>query len=147
MISETSVEANEVPSAKQTFINISMGQGQDQIAMNALKNSCAKGDWLMIQNVHLMTEWMLEIERALKAAGEIKFNVAAVGMDLFNSSQNPKVVSKVNIDCHKDFRCIISSVLQDSIYWRAELNSQAGIRMGKGKYVLTQTTTSCLIRL
>jgi len=66
-----------------TFTNISMGQGQEQKALNALKESATKGNWLMIQNVHLMTDWMREFERALEIA--------------------------VEADCHEDFRCFISS--------------------------------------
>jgi dynein heavy chain len=68
----------------QTFTNISMGQGQEQIAMNALKDSAEKGNWLMVQNVHLMTDWMKEFERALEATVE-------------------------QPECHTDFRCFISS--------------------------------------
>ena len=60
-----------------------MGQGQEQIALNALKDSALKGNWLMIQNVHLMTEWMREFERALEIA--------------------------IEDNCHPDFRCFISS--------------------------------------
>ena len=67
----------------QTFTNISMGQGQEQIAMNALKDCATKGNWLMIQNVHLMTDWMREFERALEIA--------------------------VEEDPHPEFRCFISS--------------------------------------
>ena len=70
-------------SHEQTFTNISMGQGQEQIAMNALKESAKKGNWLMIQNVHLMTDWMREFERGLEIA--------------------------VEDDPHPDFRCFISS--------------------------------------
>jgi len=68
---------------EHTFTNISMGQGQEQIALNALKEAAEKGNWLMIQNVHLMTEWMREFERALEVA--------------------------VDSDPHADFRCFISS--------------------------------------
>lgn len=57
-------------SHEQTFTNISMGQGQEQIAMNALKDCAAKGNWLMIQNVHLMTEWMRVFERGLEVEVE-----------------------------------------------------------------------------
>jgi len=32
----------------QTFTNISMGQGQEKLALNALKDSAQKGNWLMI---------------------------------------------------------------------------------------------------
>lgn len=67
----------------QTFTNISMGQGQEQIALNALKSAATNGNWLMIQNVHLMTDWMREFERALEVA--------------------------VDDDPHVDFRCFISS--------------------------------------
>jgi len=67
----------------QTFTNISMGQGQEKIALDALKNSAQKGNWLMIQNVHLMTDWMKEFERALEIA--------------------------VEENCHPDFKCFISS--------------------------------------
>ena len=70
-------------SKDQTFTNISMGQGQEQIALNALKDSAIKGNWLMIQNVHLMIEWMREFERALEVA--------------------------IEEDPHPDFRCFISS--------------------------------------
>lgn len=66
-----------------TFINISMGQGQEDIAINALKNCAKKGNWIMVQNVHLMTEWMKIFERQLEIA--------------------------IEEDCHPDFRCFISS--------------------------------------
>ena len=51
--------------------------------MNALKDAASKGNWLMIQNVHLMTDWMREFERALEVAVE----------------EGP----------HPEFRCFISS--------------------------------------
>lgn len=55
---------------EQTFTNISMGQGQEQIALNALQQCAEKGNWLMIQNVHLMQEWMRVFERALEVEVE-----------------------------------------------------------------------------
>ena len=67
----------------KSFHNISMGQGQEQIALNALKDAAKAGNWLMIQNVHLMIEWMRDFERALEIA--------------------------IEDDCHPDFRCFISS--------------------------------------
>jgi len=66
-----------------TFYNISMGQGQEKKALEALKKAATAGNWIMVQNVHLMTEWMREFERALEIA--------------------------VDDNCHKDFRCFISS--------------------------------------
>ena len=66
-----------------TFTNISMGQGQEDIAINALIDSAKKGNWIMVQNVHLMTEWMKIFERQLEICQED--------------------------DPHEDFRCFISS--------------------------------------
>jgi dynein heavy chain len=36
------------------FINISMGQGQEDIAIKALHEAGKNGHWIMLQNVHLM---------------------------------------------------------------------------------------------
>lgn len=66
-----------------TFHNCSMGQGQEDIAINHLINSAKEGHWVMIQNVHLMTDWMKTFERQLEICEE----------------ENP----------HEDFRVFISS--------------------------------------
>jgi len=69
--------------ADGTFINISMGQGQEIIADNALKEAGKNGNWVMFQNVHLMQTWMKTFER------------------------NFEIV--VEDGAHKDFRCFVSS--------------------------------------
>ena len=45
------------------FINISMGQGQEQIAIDAMNRQAENGDWLFLQNVHLMPVWTKVFER------------------------------------------------------------------------------------
>jgi dynein heavy chain len=48
------------------FTNISMGQGQEEIAKNEL-NKCAKeGGWIFLQNVHLMQSWLKDLELKLE---------------------------------------------------------------------------------
>jgi dynein heavy chain len=47
----------------EKFINISMGQGQENNAIKALKEAGKVGNWVMFQNVHLMTDWMKDFER------------------------------------------------------------------------------------
>jgi len=64
------------------FENISMGQGQDERAMNSLDKFASTGGWLMLQNVHLMQDWLPALERKLE-------NVAD--------------------GAHPDFRCFISA--------------------------------------
>jgi dynein heavy chain len=66
-----------------TFINISMGQGQETYAIDTLKKAGKEGNWVMFQNVHLMQTWMKSFERNF----EIVLEEGA----------------------HEDFRCFISS--------------------------------------
>jgi len=69
--------------ADGTFINISMGQGQEDYAIKTLKEAGKQGNWCMFQNVHLMQTWMKSFEKNFEEVVE----------------DNP----------HPDFRCFISS--------------------------------------
>ena len=48
-----------------TYHNISMGQGQDIIAMERLEMAHRSGHWVILNNVHLMPRWLLELEKKL----------------------------------------------------------------------------------
>jgi dynein heavy chain len=76
-------EKNNKRAVDGTFINISMGEGQEKPALDALKDSAKTGKWLMVQNVHLMEDWLKDFERALEVA--------------------------CDDDPHAEFRCFISS--------------------------------------
>jgi dynein heavy chain len=67
----------------QTFINISMGQGQEDFSIKTLKEAGKNGNWVMFQNVHLMQSWMKRFEREFEIVLEE--------------------------EVHPDFRCFISS--------------------------------------
>ena len=67
----------------EKFINISMGQGQEQNAIKALKEAGKVGNWVMFQNVHLMTDWMKDFER--------QFEIV------------------IEDGAHEEFRCFVSS--------------------------------------
>jgi len=62
--------ANGKSIADGTFINISMGQGQEEIALNHLTDAGKTGKWAMFQNVHLMQSWMKRFERHLEVVLE-----------------------------------------------------------------------------
>lgn len=49
----------------KNFHNIALGQGQDIIAMNKLEIAHKEGHWVMLQNIHLMPSWLLELEKKL----------------------------------------------------------------------------------
>ena len=47
------------------YHNVAMGQGQDVIAMAKLDLSHKEGHWIILQNIHLMPKWCLELEKKL----------------------------------------------------------------------------------
>jgi len=62
---------------------ISLGQGQDVVAMNKLDIGHKEGHWVMLQNVHLMPLFLLDLEKKLD---EFAAEGSAPGFRLFLSS-------------------------------------------------------------
>jgi dynein heavy chain len=52
------------------FVNISMGQGQEKGAEDALDRFTESGGWVFLQNIHLMQSWLGTLERKLEIAAE-----------------------------------------------------------------------------
>ncbi|CAG0920502.1 unnamed protein product, partial [Notodromas monacha] len=52
---------------KNRFIQVAMGQGQAEIALNSLTKCSVEGGWLMLQNLHLTVAWLSDLEQALGA--------------------------------------------------------------------------------
>lgn len=48
-----------------SYHNVSMGQGQDVIAMSCLETAHRNGHWVILNNVHLMPKWLVELEKKL----------------------------------------------------------------------------------
>jgi dynein heavy chain len=71
-----------VSDAKGNFLNISMGQGQEEMALRKLAEAAEKGTWIFLQNVHLMINWVKDFEKKLE---------------------------EVSPSAHANFRCFISS--------------------------------------
>eukprot|EP00927_Polykrikos_kofoidii_P017168 TRINITY_DN17790_c1_g3_i1.p1 TRINITY_DN17790_c1_g3~~TRINITY_DN17790_c1_g3_i1.p1 ORF type:complete len:1649 (+),score=334.05 TRINITY_DN17790_c1_g3_i1:463-4947(+) len=64
------------------LVNISMGQGQETVAISALSRAAREGGWVMLQNIHLMQSWLKQLERSLELIEEF---------------------------AHSDFRCVLTS--------------------------------------
>lgn len=75
----------DISIANGRFKNISMGQGQENLAKNALFDAAKKGNWIMLQNVHLMQSWLKGLN----------------GLEGF--------LEQVFVQPHPSFRCFISS--------------------------------------
>lgn len=48
-----------------SYHNVSMGQGQDVVAMSCLETAHRCGHWVILNNVHLMPKWLTEFEKKL----------------------------------------------------------------------------------
>ena len=79
---ERVAETLDITAANAKFRNISMGQGQEKNAEVALNTLSEQGGWVMLQNVHLMQNWLKTLEMTLE---------------------------KVSKTAHENFRCFISS--------------------------------------
>ncbi|ODN03963.1 Dynein beta chain, ciliary [Orchesella cincta] len=51
---------------KGNFHNVSLGQGQEIVAENALDTAGDKGHWVILQNIHLVARWLPQLEKKLE---------------------------------------------------------------------------------
>ncbi|BFZ18669.1 hypothetical protein BsWGS_21707 [Bradybaena similaris] len=45
---------------------LSMGQGQEKIALHLLETAISRGQWLMLQNCHLLVKWLRDLDKQLE---------------------------------------------------------------------------------
>ncbi|XP_067084612.1 dynein axonemal heavy chain 10 [Osmerus mordax] len=45
---------------------LAMGQGQEKVALQLLDTAVSRGQWLMLQNCHLMVKWLKDLEKSLE---------------------------------------------------------------------------------
>uniref|UniRef100_A0A3Q3B280 Dynein axonemal heavy chain 10 n=1 Tax=Kryptolebias marmoratus TaxID=37003 RepID=A0A3Q3B280_KRYMA len=48
------------------FKFLAMGQGQEKVALELLDKAVSRGQWLMLQNCHLLVKWLKDLEKALE---------------------------------------------------------------------------------
>jgi dynein heavy chain len=51
---------------KGNFHNVSLGQGQEIVAENALDVAGKQGHWVILQNIHLVARWLSTLEKKLE---------------------------------------------------------------------------------
>eukprot|EP00931_Biecheleriopsis_adriatica_P101533 TRINITY_DN7664_c0_g1_i1.p1 TRINITY_DN7664_c0_g1~~TRINITY_DN7664_c0_g1_i1.p1 ORF type:complete len:4295 (+),score=1011.97 TRINITY_DN7664_c0_g1_i1:399-12887(+) len=67
---EATARGMGITEANGRLVNISMGQGQENIAITAMKKAAKEGGWVLLQNIHLMQEWLKSLERMLELIEE-----------------------------------------------------------------------------
>ncbi|XP_037350847.1 dynein axonemal heavy chain 17 isoform X1 [Talpa occidentalis] len=46
--------------------NVSLGQGQEVVAENALDEAASKGHWVILQNIHLVARWLSTLDKKVE---------------------------------------------------------------------------------
>ncbi|KAL2077981.1 hypothetical protein ACEWY4_025666 [Coilia grayii] len=54
----------------RNFHNVSLGQGQEVVAEQALDLAAREGHWVILQNIHLVAKWLGTLEKKLEQHGE-----------------------------------------------------------------------------
>ncbi|XP_046594204.1 dynein beta chain, ciliary [Neodiprion lecontei] len=54
----------------QNFHNVSLGQGQEIVAEQAMDEAAKMGHWVVLQNIHLVKKWLPLLEKKLEIAAE-----------------------------------------------------------------------------
>ena len=83
----------DISTDNQKFINISMGQGQEEVALAAIDKFSAEGGWVMLQNLHLMQSFLPLLERKL----EVVSDTAHEQFRCFISGEPPATASQRNM--------------------------------------------------
>ena len=54
----------------KNFHNISLGQGQEIVAENAMELAAKEGHWVVLQNIHLVSKWLSTLEKHMEKHGD-----------------------------------------------------------------------------
>ncbi|XP_075982942.1 dynein beta chain, ciliary-like [Anticarsia gemmatalis] len=55
---------------KKTFHIVSLGQGQEVVAEEAMNVASANGQWVILQNIHLVAKWLATLEKKMEECFE-----------------------------------------------------------------------------
>uniref|UniRef100_A0A7N6BNC5 AAA+ ATPase domain-containing protein n=1 Tax=Anabas testudineus TaxID=64144 RepID=A0A7N6BNC5_ANATE len=53
-----------------TLHNVSLGQGQEEVAERVLRNASTVGHWVILQNIHLVAHWLPSLDTFLEATAK-----------------------------------------------------------------------------
>lgn len=55
---------------KKNFHIVSLGQGQEVVAEEAMGVASALGHWVILQNIHLVAKWLASLEKKMEECFE-----------------------------------------------------------------------------
>ncbi|KAF5280421.1 hypothetical protein FQR65_LT03230 [Abscondita terminalis] len=53
------------------FHTVSLGQGQEIVAEGAIDVAAEKGDWVILENIHLVAKWLSNLEKKIEQTDEV----------------------------------------------------------------------------
>lgn len=56
---------------KHNFHNVSLGQGQEIIAEQAMETASSMGEWVILQNIHLVKNWLPSLEKKMEQCSDV----------------------------------------------------------------------------
>ncbi|XP_051731342.1 dynein axonemal heavy chain 9-like isoform X1 [Ctenopharyngodon idella] len=86
----------------KNFHNVSLGQGQEVVAEQALDTAAREGHWVILQNIHLVSKWLGTLEKKLEQLAE-------------GSHQNFRVFISAEPSSSPDGHIIPQGILENSI--------------------------------
>uniref|UniRef100_A0A8C2C762 AAA+ ATPase domain-containing protein n=1 Tax=Cyprinus carpio TaxID=7962 RepID=A0A8C2C762_CYPCA len=86
----------------RNFHNVSLGQGQEVVAEQALDLAAKEGHWVILQNIHLVAKWLGTLEKKLEQHAE-------------GSHQNFRVFISAEPSSSPDGHIIPQGILENSI--------------------------------
>jgi len=63
---EMEAAAREFTPKNQKFVDVSLGEGKDTISDREVDRLTKDGGWIILQNIHLMPKWLLELEKRIE---------------------------------------------------------------------------------
>lgn len=94
------------------FHNISLGQGQEVIAERELEVAAEQGQWVVLQNIHLVKSWLSSLEKLLEKLSE-------------NAHENFRVFISAEPAAVQAFHIIPQGILESSIKVRLKYSSKS----------------------
>ncbi|XP_028842651.1 dynein heavy chain 9, axonemal-like isoform X2 [Denticeps clupeoides] len=79
------------------FHNVSLGQGQEVVAEQALDLAAQEGHWVILQNIHLVSRWLSTLEKKLEQQAECSHANLRVFISAESSSSIPQGILENSI--------------------------------------------------
>ena len=89
-------------SDEKNFHNISLGQGQEVVAEEAMEIATADGHWVVLQNVHLVKTWLPSLEKLIES-------------QMASAHKNYRLFLSADPAPNRDAHIIPQSILETSI--------------------------------